>query len=328
MLQYLAGMGVGTLGLADGDVVSLNNLHRQVLYTEAQVGQPKVEAAAKQLTQLNSTVKLLPFHLHLNPKNALNLLKDFDVVIDATDNFEARYLINDACVILGKPFVYGALHQFEGQVSVFNYQSGPTYRCVFPTPPTPAEIPDCNTAGVLGVVPGIIGTYQALEAVKIITGVGEPLTGVLLMLDLLQNTQFKMKLKAKPENQSIKKLKSSYATAGCSTVAALSVETLHQWIEDGKDFMLLDVREQQEYQQGHLTNARHTPLSDFEAQTRNLFLEKPVVTFCQKGVRSQKAAHLLLDKKNDLEVYSVIGGMEQWLAQLGNQLVINQTPNT
>ena len=315
VLQYLTGMGVGTLGFADGDVVSLNNLHRQVLYTEADVGKPKVEAAARQLAQLNSTVHLLPYHLHLAPDNALALLQDFDLVVDATDNFAARYLINDACIMLKKPFVYGALHQFEGQVSVFNYHGGPTYRCLFPTPPPPSQLPDCNTAGVLGVVPGIIGAYQALEAVKVLTGVGEPLSGYLLLHDFLRNTQHKVKLKAHPENQIIRQLQTSYTSTGCASVTSLSVQELEGWLREGKEFLLLDVREQHEFNQGRLPNARLTPLSDFEAQTQYVPTHLPIVTLCQRGARSQKAAHLLLEKNNQAEVYSLTGGMEAWQAR-------------
>ncbi len=312
VLQYLAGMGVGTLGFLDSDVVSLNNLHRQVLYAEADVGQPKVAAAAKRLAQLNSGITLLPLHLQLSPENALEIIAAYDVVVDATDNFEARYLINDACVILKKPFVYGALHQFEGQVSVFNYQGGPTYRCLFPSPPAAHEIPDCNTAGVLGVVPSIIGSLQALEAVKILTGVGETLSGILLVYDFLRNTQFKMKLTANPANRNITQLQASYSGVACAVVHIVSAQDLNQWIQENRELLLLDVREKTEFAQGHLPQALSVPLSEFEAHLPTLPAQLPVVTICQKGARSQKAAALLLEKFPAREVYSLTGGMDQW----------------
>ncbi|WP_181306350.1 HesA/MoeB/ThiF family protein [Rufibacter sp. XAAS-G3-1] len=322
VLQYLAGMGVGKLGIIDGDQISLTNLHRQVLYNTAEVGQLKVEVAAQKLAQLNPEIQLIPYHTHLTPQNALGILANYDLVIDATDNFEARYLINDACVLLGKPFVYGALHQFEGQVSVFNWQGGPTYRCLYPTPPSAQEIPDCNTAGVLGVVPGLIGCQQALEAVKVLTGIGKSLSGYLLMLDFLNQSQYKIKLKANPENQNITSLQISYAVASCSTVPEVSAKELYEWVKEGKKLLLLDVREQDEYVKGHLQKSLLTPLSVFRNQIDQLPQHLPIVTICQKGSRSQKAAEMLLEKENSAEVYSLAGGMEAWLSQLPNKLVV------
>ena len=183
VLQYLNAMGVGTLGLMDQDVVELHNLQRQVLYTEKDLGKQKLDVAHEKLQEQNSSTILRTHDSFLTKENALTIIKDYDVIVDATDNFPTRYLINDACVILNKPFVYGALHGFEGHVSVFNYNNGPTYRCLYPNMPTSDEIPDCNENGVLGVVPGIIGTLQALEAVKILTGVGEVLSGRLLLFN-------------------------------------------------------------------------------------------------------------------------------------------------
>ncbi|ALJ00525.1 HesA/MoeB/ThiF family protein [Rufibacter tibetensis] len=322
VLQYLTGMGIGYLGLVDGDQISLSNLHRQVLYSTAEVGQLKVEVAVQKLAQLNPEIQFTSYKTHLTPQNALEIIQGYDLVIDATDNFEARYLINDACVVLGKPFVYGALHQFEGQVSVFNYHGGPTYRCLYPTPPSASEIPDCNTAGVLGVVPGLIGMQQALEAVKVLTGVGKSISGSLLMLDYLNLTQYKIKLKANPQNQSIQTLQSSYVVDSCSTVPEVSVHEVYEWFSQGKKFLLLDVREQNEYAQAHLQKALLTPLGVLPFQLDQLPLHLPVVTICQKGGRSLKAAELLLKKEPGLEVFSMAGGMEAWLHQLPDTLVV------
>ncbi|RNI27566.1 sulfurtransferase [Rufibacter immobilis] len=319
VLQYLTGMGVGKIGMVDGDRISLSNLHRQVLYSTQEVGQLKVEVAAQKLALLNPTVQLQPYPTHLTPQNALELISNYDLVIDATDTFEARYLINDACVLLKKPFVYGALHQFEGQVSVFNHQNGPTYRCLYPTPPSAQEIPDCNTAGVLGVVPGLVGGQQALEAVKVLTGIGQTLSGQLLMLDFLNQTQYKIKLKPNPLNQQITSLQSSYAVASCQTVAEISAEELLSWFDQKKDFLLLDVRQPQEFELAHLQKALLKPLPEFERQAPTLTAELPIVTMCQKGSRSRKAAELLLAHSSALEVFSLSGGMDEWLQTNGTQ---------
>ena len=187
-LQYLVAAGIGTIGIVDGDVVNETNLHRQVLYTNSDVGKPKVEVAAERLYQLNPEVKINTYSDFLTAKNAMDIVANYDLIVDATDNFAARYRINDVCVKLDKPFVYGAIHRFEGQVSVFNYKGGPTYRCLFPEYPTENQIPNCNETGVLGVLPGIVGTHQATEVLKMILGIGEVLSGKLMTLNLLTNS--------------------------------------------------------------------------------------------------------------------------------------------
>jgi molybdopterin/thiamine biosynthesis adenylyltransferase/rhodanese-related sulfurtransferase len=321
VLQYLAGMGIGTLGIVDGDHISLTNLHRQVLYNTEEVSQLKVDVAVRKLSQLNPTIKLQSYPKHLSPENALEIITPYDLVIDATDNFEARYLINDACVLLGKPFVYGALHQFEGQVSVFNYAGGPTYRCLYPTPPSAQEIPDCNTAGVLGVVPGLIGCLQALEAVKVITGVGESIAGSLLMFDFLQQRQYKVKLKANPENQRITSLQNSYSLDSCTSIPEITTRQLQDWISSNKEFLLLDVRQPEETNQGHLPQARLIPLPELRERLAQISTDKPIVAVCQKGGRSLKAAEQLLAYHPSATVYSLAGGMDGWLKTNGKQLV-------
>lgn len=187
-LQFLAASGIGTIGIVDGDVVNETNLHRQVLYTKSDVGKPKVEIAAERSFQLNPEVKINTYSEFLTAKNATDIVANYDLIVDATDNFAARYRINDICVKLDKPFVYGAIHRFEGQISVFNYKGGPTYRCLFPEYPTEKQIPNCNETGVLGVLPGIVGTHQATEVLKMILGIGEVLSGKLMTLNLLTNS--------------------------------------------------------------------------------------------------------------------------------------------
>jgi len=324
VLQYLCAMGVGTIGIADGDVVSISNLNRQVMYTENDAGKPKVEIAIAKLSEQNPSINLLPFYQFLSVDNVLEIVKEFDVIIDATDNFSVRYLINDACVILNKPFVYGAIHQFEGHVSVFNFNGGPTYRCLYPDFPSVEEIPDCNTAGVLGVVPGIIGCYQGLEAVKVITGIGKNSSGYLQIFDFLQNDQYQVKLKLKPENKQLTRLAASYEQPNCRVVQPLKAAELFNWYNQQKRFILLDVREQEEYNQAHLKNAVSAPLSNLYEQNQAFDDNIPVVTFCQKGGRSTIAAKFLTEKHSDKEIYSVQGGMEQWLKEIGNKYIIHE----
>ncbi len=326
VLQYLTGMGIGTIGIADGDTINITNLHRQVLYTERDVDQSKVRMAVKSLAAINRHVRLNPFFDNITRDNILDLLRDYDLIIDATDNFSARYLINDACVISGKPYVYGAVHQHEGQLSVFNYQDGPTYRCLYPVPPAAGEIPDCNIAGVLGVVPGIVGCQQALQAVKVITGMGKNLSGYLQLFDFLNDEQYKIKLKAKPENKQITQLQDNYDNAAaCSTVTVIKPAELNSWYSGNRNFYLMDVREEHEFAQVHLEEAHLHPLSQIsELDLRGFPADVPVVTFCQKGGRSTQAAQLLQEKYPQLPIYNLQGGMEQWFLEIGNRRIIRK----
>jgi molybdopterin/thiamine biosynthesis adenylyltransferase/rhodanese-related sulfurtransferase len=322
VLQYLTGMGIGTIGVADGDTVNVTNLHRQVLYGDMDVQQSKVGIAIKKLSAQNRQVKLQPFYEQVTRNNILSLVQQYDLVIDATDNFSTRYLINDACVILSKPYIYGAVHQHEGQVSVFNYQDGPTYRCLYPVPPAAGEIPDCNTAGVLGVVPGIIGCQQALQVVKVITGLGKNLSGWLQIVDFLNDEQYKIKLKTKPDNKQITQLQQSYEAPACHAITTIKPHELNDWLEVGKAVYLMDIREENEFAQMHLEQSHLHPLSAFNASGVNIPANATVVTFCQKGSRSLQAAQLLQEHYPDLTIYSLQGGLEQWFLEVGNQRIL------
>ncbi|MDT3403128.1 HesA/MoeB/ThiF family protein [Mucilaginibacter terrae] len=322
VLQYLTGMGVGTIGIIDADVISLSNLHRQVLYTDNEVGQSKAYTAAAKLGELNSEVDFKIYNELLSVHNALNVIGNFDMVVDSTDNFSSRYLINDACVILNKPFVYGAVQQYEGHVSVFNYQDGPTYRCLYPTPPVAGEIPDCNTAGVLGVAPGIVGCQQALQVVKVITGIGKTISGYLQIFDFLEDSQYKMKLKTKPENKQITTLQTSYEAVVCKTVSLLSVDELYDWYEAGKEFQLLDVREADEFEEEHLEGAISIPYSEFKPTNVIVDKLKPMVMFCQKGARSNKTSQLLQQQYPTATIYSVLGGMDYWQDEFDDEYLV------
>lgn len=310
VLTYLNAMGVGTLGIVDADVVSLSNLHRQVLYTEAMVGKPKVEAIKSQLSAQNSSTEIHTHQTFLTIENALEIIGAYDIVVDATDNFPTRYLINDACVILNKPFVYGALHAFEGQVSVFNYKDGPTYRCLYPTMPAADAVPNCNENGVLGILPGIIGNLQALEVVKIIAGLGEVLSGVLLLYDTLTQRAQRIKFKLQPGNNEIKVLAKSYEFNCDLPLKSIEASTLKKLITEGS-VELLDVRTEKEYHRQHLKQVRHIPLNDLANRSSELNLEETVYVICQSGVRSKKAIAKLQELHPGKDFVNVVGGMNQ-----------------
>ncbi|MEP2238979.1 MAG: HesA/MoeB/ThiF family protein [Maribacter sp.] len=310
VLTYLNAMGVGTLGIVDADVVSLSNLHRQVLFAEAMVGMPKVEAVKKQLSVQNSTTNIQTYKSFLSTANALDIIKDYDVVVDATDNFPTRYLINDACVIANKPFVYGALHSFEGQVSVFNYKGGPTYRCLFPTMPAADAVPNCNENGVLGILPGIIGNLQALEVVKVIAEIGEVLSGVLLLFDTLSQRTQRMKFKLQSGNNEIKTLAASYEFDCELPLKSVEAGELQQLLTDSS-IELIDVRTDKEFQRQHLKEAKHIPLSELTDRVAEVDLETTVYVICQSGIRSKKAITKLQELYPGKDFVNVAGGMNQ-----------------
>ena len=206
VLQYLAAAGIGKIGIIDDDVVEVSNLHRQVLYSMADIGKSKAMVASQKISEMNPFIKICPYTLRIDAKNAEFLLKEYDIIVDGTDNFSSRYLINDACVLYNKVLVYGAIFQFEGQVSIFNFNGGPTYRCLFPEPPKSNSLPNCSEAGVLGVLPGIIGSLQALEVIKLVTGLGNVLSGRVLLYDALVQKSRIIKLNLQPQNRKILKL--------------------------------------------------------------------------------------------------------------------------
>lgn len=295
VLQYLSAAGVGTIGIVDGDRVDISNLQRQVIFHMEDVGQNKAEAAMRRLSRQNSHVLFDVFPEFLDRDNALEIMQGYDVVVDGSDNFATRYLVSDACVLLEVPLVYGSIMQFEGQVSVFNYQGGPTYRCLFPEPPNPAEVPGCSEIGVLGVMPGLIGCHQANEVLKMITGMGEVLSGKLMLLDALGNTSVKLAYQRNEEVANVAELLEDYE-AFChpkpSDLTEISLSELKNQLLGEEPPFVLDVREPHEYDTqnigGHLI-----PL----LQLRNRFEELPknrkIVVHCQSGVRSQEAIALL-----------------------------------
>jgi molybdopterin/thiamine biosynthesis adenylyltransferase/rhodanese-related sulfurtransferase len=319
ILQYLAAAGVGTLGLVDDDKVELTNLPRQILYGAEDVGQPKIEAAARALRRLNDlpTYQLHPFRV--SPANVRELVAGYDVVVDGSDNFPTRYLLNDACVSLGKPLVSGAIYKFEGQVSVFNYQGGPTYRCLFPEPPTAAEAPDCNTTGVLNVLPGLIGTVQATEALKVVLGLGDVLSGRLWVLDTLSFQSRTLRFK-RDAVQSLINLDTAnpadYFDSSCApeapAIPSLTASELQAQLASTEPPLLLDVRGPVEHARRHLAGALLLPLPQLSDRAAEVPRHRPVVVYCQSGVRSAKAVELLQRDFGYTNLVTLSGGLEDY----------------
>jgi len=316
ILQYLAAAGVGTLGIADADTVAESNLQRQILYGPADVGQSKAATAAQKLAQLNPLVNYEIHTTRADFGNVRELVSRYDVVVDGSDNFPTRYLLNDACVSLGKPLVSGAIYRFEGQVSVFNYQGGPTYRCLFPTPPGAAEVPDCNTTGVLGVLPGLIGCVQATETLKVLLDLGEVLSGRLWVLDTLTMHTRKLKFRRHETQASINldtANRADYAELCQAATPLLTPAALRQLLaEAAVPPLLLDVREPHEYAAGHLPGAVLLPLGELAARAPEIPADQPLIVYCQRGGRSAQASALLRGPLGRAEVQELAGGYEAW----------------
>ena len=319
-LQYLAAAGVGTLGIVDDDVVSLSNLQRQILYTDAEVGQGKAEAAARRLRTMNPQIECVPYPVRFGLGNGLELIEQYDLVLDGSDNFPTRYLINDACFLAGKPMVYGALHAFRGQASVFNFAGGPTYRCLFPEPPNPEDAPNCSEMGVIGVLPGLIGLIQATEVIKILTGLGDPLSGKLLILDIQTMQQDMICFDRRPDQAVVRELKwIDYACElpGSQSVVEIAPQELQQ---DISDYQMLDVREDWERVICRLSGA-HLPLGEILAgtadfQSLGLHPGKPVCVYCKAGVRSLQAAEVMQSHYGFINLKSLSGGILAWAEQI------------
>lgn len=308
ILQYLAAAGVGTLGIIDHDTVDQSNLQRQVLYTHDDLGQPKAATAARKLGRLNPYIRFEVFPERLTRANALEHFAAYDIIVDGSDNFPTRYLVNDAAVLTGKPLVFGAIFKFEGQVSVFNYADGPTYRCLYPTPPRPGAVPNCADIGVLGILPGVIGALQASEVVKIICGIGTPLSGKLLTYDVLSHRQLLLSF-GKTSAAGVTALEEDYAffcglTPGVPTVE-ISSEALAAQREE---YHLLDVRSPRE-RAAHSLGGLHIPLPEIPARFREIPTDKPVVVYCKSGVRSQRAIQLLREQKFTGQLLNLKGGI-------------------
>jgi adenylyltransferase/sulfurtransferase len=314
-LLYLAAAGVGRIVIVDPDRVDTSNLQRQILYQEGDIGRLKVDAAAERLRALNHHIHIETVSERFRRDNALRLVREADVVVDGSDNFATRYLVNDASVMTDRPFIYGAISGFSGQLAVFNWKGGPTYRCLFPVP-APAELaPNCAEAGVLGVLPGIIGTWQATEAIKILSGVGEPLSGKLLLWNALTMHVQTVALAADPQNHAIVELPPDIESV-CDSVAEIDADELRPKLR-ATAVQLVDVREHWERAIDAIEPSLHVPLGELddgsaEGALQPLQRDAPTVVYCAHGVRSLRGAELLRTRYGFRQVKSLHGGMHAW----------------
>ncbi|MEZ4936833.1 MAG: HesA/MoeB/ThiF family protein [Crocinitomicaceae bacterium] len=312
VLQYLTAAGVGQIGIIDFDVVDESNLQRQVLFDTIDVGKSKALTAREKLEAKNPLIHIEAFDTKLTQENALDLFEKYDLIVDGTDNFATRYLVNDACVITGKPLVYGSIHKFEGQVSVFNYQGGPTYRDVFPTPPDPGVVPSCSEVGVIGVLPGIIGTQQANEALKIILGIGEPLNGTLMIYSALKSDYTKLKIshsELRIPNLTKEEFLSFDYEYFCGIPGHHDGLTKQKFEEILAKEFVVDVRESWEKPALNQDNVLNAPLDDLEDYIDQIPRDRKVYVVCQKGGRSKAAIEILEYEHNFDNLINVEGGL-------------------
>jgi sulfur-carrier protein adenylyltransferase/sulfurtransferase len=320
---YLAAAGVGTIGIVDFDLVDLTNLQRQIVHGTSTLGRSKLDSAEERLTDLNPNVKIERHETRLTSQNAMDILREYDIVVDGTDNFPTRYLVNDACVLLGKPNVYGSIFRFEGQASLFYAEQGPCYRCLYSEPPPPGLVPSCAEGGVLGVLPGIIGSIQALETIKWIIGAGSSLVGRLLLFDALKLRFRELELRKDPAcpicgtNPTVRELIDYEAFCGIGGEPSyagpeITVEELRAELDEkGSDLVLIDVREPHEWEIAHIEGARLIPLNQLPERLGELDGHSEIVTHCHHGARSMKALEILKGAGFS-KVRSLAGGIDAW----------------
>ena len=333
LLLYLAAAGIGRIGLVDFDIVDSSNLQRQIIHSESWVGKPKIESAKDRIHSINPHCQVDLYETAISSENALDILAPYDVVVDGTDNFPTRYLTNDACVLLDKPNVYGSIFRFEGQATVFNYQGGPNYRDLYPEPPPPGMVPSCAEGGVLGVLCGIIGTIQATEAIKIILGAENTLSGRLLLYNAWDMKFRELKLRPNPERPVIEKLidyqefcgiPQAAAAEANNDIAEMSVQDLKQLMDSGdENFVLLDVRNPNEYQIAKIDGSVLIPLSELEdgsgiEKVRELVNGHRLIAHCKLGGRSAKALNIL--KEAGIEGTNVKGGIAAWSQEIDSNI--------
>ncbi len=333
MAMYLAAAGVGRIGLVDFDVVEFSNLQRQIVHYTTDVGRPKLQSAAEKLRAINPNVEIVTHETIFDSGTAMDIARDYDIIADGTDNFPTRYLTNDVCVLLGKPNVHASIFRFEGQASVFYAKEGPCYRCLYPTPPPPGEVPSCAEGGVLGILPGIMGTIQAAEVIKLILGIGEPLIGRLLLFDALEMSMRTLKLRRDPncpicgENPTIHELIDyeqfcGVAPAGAGAQAArpaeasavpeITSEQLKARLDAGDDVLLIDVREPHEVQICAIRPSTLIPLGEVPKRYAELDPDREMVVDCRSGARSGKAV-AFLRKQGFSRVFNLKGGILDWI---------------
>ena len=330
LLLYLAAAGVGTIGIVDFDTVDFSNLQRQIIHTQNDVGRKKIDSAEEKIRGINPHIRVVKHETRITSQNALDIIRNYDVVIDGTDNFPTRYLVNDACVILRKPNVYGSIYRFEGQVSVFDAARGPCYRCLYENPPPPGLVPSCAEGGVVGVLPGTIGTLQAMETIKLILGQGEPLVGRLLLFDAMKMRFKELKLRKNPacpvcgENPTVTELIDYEQFCGIThNVEAeadiITPEELSRKVSAGEPVVLVDVREQQEWEICRITGAKLIPMNDVPARVSELNTADEIVLYCKAGQRSAYVMNFLKDI-GFRKVRNLKGGINAWAEKVDSSM--------
>ncbi|MEX0314055.1 MAG: molybdopterin-synthase adenylyltransferase MoeB [Allomuricauda sp.] len=333
LAMYLAAAGIGRLGLVDFDIVDVTNLQRQIIHGTSDVGRPKNQSAFERLKEINPKIKIELHNQALTSENAMQIIENYDIVADGTDNFQTRYLVNDACVLLGKPNVYGSVYRFEGQASVFGVENGPCYRCLYPSPPEPGSVPSCDQAGVLGVLPGTIGMIQATEVIKLILGNGEPLIGRLLLYNALDMKFNEIKIKANQDcpvcgtHRTITELIDYDAFCGVSgndedkqqNSYEMDVKELSILLKEQKDFFLLDVREPFEYDICNISKSVLIPSGQVKDNLSKIPKDKKVVVMCHHGGRSKKVVDYLLSS-GFANVYNLLGGIDEYALEIDEDM--------
>ncbi|MCL2933642.1 MAG: molybdopterin-synthase adenylyltransferase MoeB [Trichodesmium sp. MAG_R03] len=335
LLLYLAAAGIGNIGIVDFDIVDSSNLQRQVIHGTSWVGKPKIESAKNRIHEINPHCQVDLYETRLSSENALDILKSYDVIVDGTDNFPTRYLVNDACVLLNKPNVYGSIFRFEGQATVFNYEGGPNYRDLYPEPPPPGMVPSCAEGGVLGILPGMIGVIQATETIKIVLSKGRTLSGRLLLYNSLDMTFRELKLRPNPVRPIIEKLIDYEQFCGIPQaktqeaeskmlIPEMTVQDLKQLLDSGgDDFILVDVRNPNEYEIAKIPGSVLVSLSDIEqgpgvTKVKELMNSRRLIAYCKMGGRSAKALGIL--KENDIEGTNLKGGITAWSQEIDSSV--------
>ncbi len=332
---YLAGAGIGHLGIADPDTVSLSNLQRQILHGTDTLGESKVESATKRLNNLNPDIQIIPYSITINSHNIMELIKSYDIVVDGSDNFPTRYLVNDACILSGKPYVYGAIHRFEGQASLFIPGESPCYRCIFPEPPEPGEIPSCSQTGVLGVLPGLVGIIQATETIKWICQIGDSLAGRLIIYDALSMRFRELKIPRNPKcalcgnNPTITQPVEYHLTCPDHDISRENEEYLPEWditpqeaftsLQSADSPVLVDIREPVEWAFNRIQGAIHIPLSGLLDNLRLMQPDQEYILYCHSGVRSHFATQSL-HKAGFEKVKNLLGGIDAWSVEIDSEI--------
>lgn len=322
-LLYLAAAGVGRLGIVDFDVVDASNMHRQIIHGSSDIGKSKLDSAEKKLKDINPNVQIIKHETRLRSENALSIISQYDLVVDGTDNFPTRYLVNDACVFLGKPNVYGSIFQFDGQATVFCVADGPCYRCLYPEPPPPGTVPSCAEGGVLGILPGVVGLIQATETIKLILGIGESLVGRLILYDALAMTFRELRISRDPnclvcgDNPSVRELIDYESFCGLSQKSnkEISPSELKAMLEQDEAIALIDVREPYEFEINRISGSQLIPLGELQSRISELKDKEHVVVYCLSGSRSADACRILRDAGIE-NALNLSGGIRAWIEQI------------